>query len=225
MTIKEEFNTWLAGYTEKMTRWVPYYQELLQALRQNLPPGFQPANILDFGCGNGNATTQVMAAFPNAHYVLLDGSNEMLDACRQRFDDKKDIQYVETYFQDADFPDNSFDLITAAFALHHLDSAEKAAVFKKIYRWLRPGGVVTSSDIYGTKRDPAYPQEILATWKAFAMEHGTPTEEWDTLMEHHAEYDKPDTYADQLQWLHEAGFAEARIAWHVDQWGNIQGIK
>jgi ubiquinone/menaquinone biosynthesis C-methylase UbiE len=225
MTLKQEFNTWKNGYTEKMIRWVPYYQELIEALYRTLPAGFQPSSILDFGCGNGNGTAFLMPHFPNAQYTLLDASNEMLQACGERFAEKKDTQYVESYFQEADFPANSFDLVIAAFSLHHLKSEEKAEVFKKIYSWLRPGGVLTSSDLHATKRDPAYPQLIIEEWKTFATNQGTPVEEWDNLMDHHAKYDTPDAYPDQLEWLQAVGFKTAKVAWNVRQWGNVLAVK
>jgi tRNA (cmo5U34)-methyltransferase len=222
MSLAAEFDTWQNDYTAKILRWVPHYRKLINSLADELPTGFQPSRILDLGCGNGNATALLAERFPKAKITLLDASPEMIEACKQRFSDRPDFEYVESYFQDAHFEDGSLDLIVAAFALHHLDQAEKQATFKKMSSWLKVGGILSSSDLHASKREADYQQRVLDPWEAFSKSQGTSDSEWDELMAHHSQYDKPDNYEDQFAWLAQAGFEQTRIAWQAAHFGNFQ---
>lgn len=222
MSIAQEFNDWQADYTEKIKRWVPHYTALLQALTAHVPAGFHPARILDLGCGNGNSTAVLVERFPDAHYTLLDASSEMLSACIARFGPGGAFEYVEAFFQDAPFSKESFDMIAAVLALHHVPEAEKPALFKQLFNWLAPGGVLSYSDLFATKRDPRYNETVLKTWEDWAFSRGTSEAEWAYLLEHHEKYDFPSSVEETKGWLEAAGFRQIEVTWQVGDWGNIQ---
>lgn len=225
MGLVEEFNSWQAGYTDKIRRWVPEYEQLIGSVVYALPEGFQPAAVLDIGCGNGNGSALLSSHFPDAAVTLLDASDEMLDACRGRFQEKSNFHYVASYFQEADFKKDAFDLVIAVLALHHVSGVVKKAVFNQIFSWLKPGGVFIYSDLFATKEDPAYRETVLREWHTWATEHGTPAEEWEYLMDHHEKYDFPDEPAQTLSWLEAAGFQPVEFTWKLGYWGNIRAIK
>ncbi|MFM8448935.1 MAG: class I SAM-dependent methyltransferase [Haliscomenobacter sp.] len=225
MGLIEEFNSWQSGYTDKIRRWVPDYDQLVAAVVQALPVGFEPHTVLDLGCGNGNGSALLEASFPSASYTLLDASDEMLDACRERFPSKANFRFVPSYFQDARFPPAGFDLVIAVLALHHVPGEVKQAIFQQIYSWLRPGGVFLYSDLFATKQDPGYASTVLKDWYTWASEHGTSEEEWEYLMDHHEKYDFPDAAVPTLGWLASVGFEPAAFTWQAGYWGNIRAIK
>jgi tRNA (cmo5U34)-methyltransferase len=226
MDISNEFNTWQSGYTGKILRWVPHYQELLGSVLESLASDFTPSHILDLGCGNGNGTDLLMRRFPGASFTLVDASEEMLEACRERFKDRPNaIRYVQGLFQDIELEAESADLAIAVLAFHHLKGEEKQALFPSLCSWLRPGGRLAYADLFASKRSAAYPDEVLIPWERYAKSRGTEDQEWDALMDHHAKYDFPDSYADTLAWLESAGFQNCRIALQKGPWGMVQGVR
>ena len=73
----------------------------------------------------------------------------------------------------------------SALAVHHLDPAEKAALFREIAARLTPGGRFVLGDVVV----PDDPADVV-----------TPLDEG---------YDMPSPAADQLQWLADAGLTAA----------------
>lgn len=100
------------------------------------------ARILDVGCGAGNFTLRLRGKLPFRHATLVDLSLPMLTRARERIS-AAGVE-VETHHRDVrevEFPEASFDIVVAAAVLHHLrEEAEWEAVFRNLFRWLRPGG-------------------------------------------------------------------------------------
>ncbi|HKK73900.1 MAG TPA: class I SAM-dependent methyltransferase [Saprospiraceae bacterium] len=222
--LNKEFNQWQRDYNTKIRRWVPNYDGLISAMTEW--SGQQPpTSILDLGCGNGNVVSALLPRYPRAQFTLVDASEDMLRACRQLFGHQKNIRYANQYFQELSFQPASFDLVVAGLAFHHLKGAEKQLVFQKIFQWLRPGGRLLASDLYASKQWPDYQQKVMAPWAAFAKKAGTPAEEWEAMLIHHAQFDFPDAFEDQEAWLQEAGFSAVEITYLVGYWGTIQARK
>jgi tRNA (cmo5U34)-methyltransferase len=85
-------------------------------------------------------------------------------------------------------PAGPFDLAVSALAVHHLEAAVKADLFRRVAAALRPGGTFVLADVVVPER----PADAI-----------TPISDG---------YDFPDRADDQLRWLREAGFA-ARVTW------------
>ncbi len=60
-------------------------------------PAFNPSSIFDLGCGPGNGTELLAAAFPNATIVGLDLSDNMLAVARTR------VAFAQFVKQDIEF--------------------------------------------------------------------------------------------------------------------------
>ena len=225
MDIREEFDSLRHGYTENISRWVPYYREMLLNLIQNLPSNFYPRTVVDLGCGNGNITALLIERFPKAEFILVDASPEMLEACEERFGKSSAFQYRSSFFQEVDFQDGSIDLVTAGLAIHHLQSFEKEALFSRIYSWLDVGGIVTMFDLYVDREKEPRHSEVVANWKRIAFQNQTTQEEWDWIMDHYDKFDHPDSFEDQIKWLQVGGFSTVKIPWNKEEWGNLQGFK
>jgi trans-aconitate 2-methyltransferase len=77
-------------------------------------PAFNPSSIFDLGCGPGNGTELLAAAFPSATIVGLDLSDNMLAVARTR------VAIAQFVKQDIESwrPVEKVDLIFANAALH-----------------------------------------------------------------------------------------------------------
>ncbi|MCF6348294.1 MAG: class I SAM-dependent methyltransferase [Flavobacteriaceae bacterium] len=221
--IADEFSEFSKNYTHDMIGCVPHYLKLMSCFTETLPKVFNPENILDLGCGNGNVTSKLLQIFPDANYTLLDASQEMLNLCQQQFKDYK-IEYVTSYFQDHDFKTAGYDLIVAGFSLHHCDSEEKKVLFKEINRSLKKGGIFSCTDLMISKDSPKH-SKLLEDWKVFVDSNFPDGKKWDWLMEHYNEFDKPDDFKDQIVWLQDAGFRNIEITTKEDYWMHLQAVK
>ena len=130
-----------------------------------------------------------MTSGPRAR-VGVDSSPDMVRGARRAVPSGT---FVEGRLEDA-LPGGSFDLVVSAFAVHHLPSAAKADLFKRVAAALRPRGRFVLCDVVV----PTVPVIVPVP-----IEDGV---------------DQPDTAADQLRWLAHAGlkssmvFAEADLA-------------
>jgi trans-aconitate 2-methyltransferase len=97
-------------------------------------PEFEPESIFDLGCGPGNGTELLAAAFPRATIVGLDLSDNMLAVARARVAAAQFIkQDIETWR-----PANKADLIFANAALQFVPSHDELMV--RLVSLLREGG-------------------------------------------------------------------------------------
>lgn len=109
--------------------------------------GVEVKRLLDLGCGDGIATEAIADRFPVSRSVLLDFSEPMLTAARDRFaGSDADVSFIvgdmlgNAWLPDiqADAP---FDLVISRNAIHHLPHDRKRSLYAQILGLLRPGGM------------------------------------------------------------------------------------
>src|ERR671930_1749976 len=140
--------------------------------------------MLELGTGTGETTRRVVAHHPDAHLVGIDSSRPMLEEAGHAL---PDAELHVSRLQDP-LPEGPFDLVFSALAVHHLDAAGKADLFRRVAAVLAPGGSFVLADVVVPER----PED--------AVIHCTPG------------FDLPDTVPVQLEWLEAAGL-EPRVAW------------
>lgn len=103
--------------------------------------------LLDLGCGDGIATQAMIDRFPVNRAVLVDFSEPMLDAARDRFAaSDADVGIVAGDMLGSDWlpsvrPVAPFDLVISRYAIHHLPHERKQSLYAEILDLLRPGGM------------------------------------------------------------------------------------
>jgi len=134
----------------------PHILPLEPGLRDRLVKGI---DVLDVGCGRGQAILHLAERFPASRFAGYDFSAEATshaaDEARRRglrnarFEAKDVARFSEP---------QAYDLITAFDAIH--DQAQPEQVLKNIAAALRPGGVLLMQDIAGSshvERDMDHP--------------------------------------------------------------------
>lgn len=100
-------------------------------------PELKGKSVLDLGCGYGWHCGY--AARMGAAKVLgLDQSEKMLAEARRR-NSHGAIEYRQLGLEDYDYPAESWDLVVSNLVLHYV--ADLGAVYGRVYRTLKPGGV------------------------------------------------------------------------------------
>lgn len=100
--------------------------------------GRQPARVVDFGCGIGNSTRELVTVFPSAQVVGVDPSSESIARARELAGPRTDFQVVDG--DRLPFADGTFDSAFAACVFHHIERPQRARWASEIRRVLRPGG-------------------------------------------------------------------------------------
>ena len=89
-----------------------------------------PSGILDLGCGDGIINRFLLDIFPEARGVLVDFSDPMLDAAREKVSGHSKANFVKADFAtplwlDAVTPSSPFDIVVSGFAIHHQPDERK----------------------------------------------------------------------------------------------------
>ena len=174
------------SYPERVRSKVPQYDELEDTLA-GATEALAVTRILDLGSGTGETARRVLAKHPGARVVLVDASTGMLEAARLALPEDRVEQIVVQQLEDQ-LPDGPFDLVVSALAVHHLESADKQLLFRRIAAALKPGGRFVLADVI-VPDDPS--------WAVSPLD---------------SPFDHPDRLDDQLAWMTEAGL-EPRVVW------------
>jgi len=109
----------------------------LAFLLQRLQPG---AAVLDVGCGCGLPICRELAT--QANLTGIDLSPAMIALARQNVSAGT---FACGDIMSAQFPDSSFDAITAFYTVFHLPKQEHEELFRRIHRWLKPNGYLLAT--------------------------------------------------------------------------------
>lgn len=109
--------------------------------------GGQPRRILDLGCGTGSTTLMLKQAFPQAEVIGLDLSPYMLFMADHKANKAGlNIQWRHAHAEQTNFPDASFDLVTASLLFHETPPAVSKSILRESFRLLKAGGEVLILD-------------------------------------------------------------------------------
>ncbi|MEB3887491.1 class I SAM-dependent methyltransferase [Lyngbya sp. CCY1209] len=107
----------------------------------------RPRRILDLGCGTGSTTLLLKKAFPAAEVIGLDLSPEMLAVAETKAKrEGMEIQFRHGLAERTGFPEESFDLVSAALLFHETPPDIARAVLREAFRLLKAGGQVVVLD-------------------------------------------------------------------------------
>lgn len=112
------------------------WEGFLEELAGKLPDG---ASVLDLGCGDGAKTSRLASRF---EVVGVDISEEQLRLARAAV---PGATFVQADFAQLDVPPGSLDAVTAFYSIVHVPRDQHPALFARIERWLRPGGLFLAS--------------------------------------------------------------------------------
>jgi len=164
---------------------LPAYDRLQDEVAQ-AGANLRVTNALDLGCGTGETARRIRERHRRAKIVCVDRSAGVLRQARKRLPTR------EVIFRRQDLNDPlpvaSFDLITSALAIHHLDDRCKRRLFARIADVLSAQGCFVMADVV-VPDDPA-----------------------DAISPLDRRHDLPSRLDDQLAWMREGGL-EPTLRW------------
>ena len=112
--------------------------------------------ILDICCANGNGTRIIASMVPNGKVFGIDLNPSMIAFAHSKSEGQSNIAYRVGNCAKIPFPDNSFDVVTAALALHELPTSLLKSVFAELRRVLKPNGFLYVFDFTLPKKRSKY---------------------------------------------------------------------
>ncbi len=138
-TMAAFFDRRIDEYQDHMKPWQRHYQWLADSLPARC------ADVLDIGCGSGLELAAIYAGHSDIKITGIDLSEKMLARLALTYPDRPLVLIQDDYFKH-DFTANGFDAVIAFETLHHFSAAVKTALFAKIFRWLKKGGLFLECD-------------------------------------------------------------------------------
>ncbi len=230
MDTAPEQESWQQSDTEVFTRYgdafVPRRREQIDTVCELLADLPVP-RVLDLCCGEGLLSDEYLRRTPEGRVTLLDGSAEMLERAGRRLAPFKDrCTPVRAGIEERGWrAEGGYGGVMTSLAVHHLDGAGKRELYRDLLGMLAPGGVFVMADLM----EPAGPatRELAADhWERAVAQASQERFGGDEAAVAFASadwnyyrlpgpdpVDQPSSVAEHLDWLREAGFAEADLVW------------
>src|SRR5689334_18643548 len=119
-------DTYLAMIREELPDYDTLQSEIARLVRES-DAGDAP-RVLDLGGGTGTTSRAVLDARPAAQLVLVDENPDILAVARDLLP-TTNVQALVVGDLSDPLPAGPFDVVVSALAVHHLDGAEKQALF------------------------------------------------------------------------------------------------
>lgn len=128
---------------------VPQKSEMLKVMINLLTFKKAKPRFLEIGGGLGAFSRMILKKYPEASFVFLDGSSEMILNAKKRLSkDKSNITFLQSDINYTDWFNDikgSFDAIVSSWCLHYLSDKRRKPFFKEIYQLLKPSGIFVCS--------------------------------------------------------------------------------
>jgi SAM-dependent methyltransferase len=191
-------NTWEGAEQarEFLTRadTIPYRGDGEMVLVADLA-GALPGRILDLGCGDGRLTALLLAEYPDSTALLVDLSDTMLDAARQRFDGDDRVSFLQHRLDEPLPVDGPFDAVVSSLAIHHVTDERKQSLYAECAGLLAPGGVFANLEFVASPT-----RALHDRWRDEMGARDDPSDKLRDLFS-------------QLQWLDAAGLTNVDCIW------------
>lgn len=215
---KEGWNT----YQNIIANNYMFHREISDTVRAFLAShfGHQPLSLLDLGCGDASQTLEAFKESRIAFYHGCDVSEVALDHAHHYLARAG----IENFLENREMLEclaadkNTYEVIFVSFALHHLDSEQKAEFFKLARRRLKENGVLILVDL---ARSPDEERSAyLENYLGHAERHWPLLSEQQhaAIRQHAVAYDFPETVATYEALAKDAKFSEflhlCKHTWH-----------
>ena len=126
------------------------------------------ARILDIGCGAGVPIARALSG--RFSVTGIDISGEQIRLARQNVPAGA---FLQSDVMTVDFSDASFDAVVSFYTIFHIPREEHEELFRRIRRWLKPGGYVLAS-VAAQEEDPYTEDDFFGVrmyWSNYGLAH------------------------------------------------------
>ena len=208
------------AYDATIASLIPHYKDLIgaaaaavEALAPNAPA------VVDLGTGSGALAAEILKVRPKARLIGIDADASMLAAAERRLRGR--IDTIQDNFELARIP--RCDVVSASFALHHIDTGrKKGALYKRSFTSLRDGGMIVSADCFLASTSKLRKRNREA-WLEHLQKRYT-RKKAENFLRTWAKEDVYFTLDREIELLRDAGFA-VDVTWRRDSFAVVVGLK
>lgn len=222
----------------------PYYEVVQDEILKLLPFGAEePFEVVDLGGGSGRLAERVLERFAGARVTVVDQSVPFLALAERRLARfAPRVAIVESRLQ-GDWAAKLAarpNVILSTSAIHHLEPAEKRALYRACFDALAPGGKFINGDEFRPAEDAAF-LALLEEWSAHMRAEianggipesfGNMVEQWhDRNVRRFGEPKKSgddclETLDVQQGYFRDIGFRDVECTWAAKLWGVVVARK
>jgi tRNA (cmo5U34)-methyltransferase len=189
----------------------------------------------DLGAGDGGFAELLMEEFPRSTGVLVDFSEPMLAAAKERLDDKRERWRIVR--GDLSTPawtgglsqGERFDAVVSRLSIHHLPDERKRALYGEVHDLLEPGGFflnwehVSTGGLAEGLFEEYFVEQLVAAEQA--REHPRQPDE---VRRAYLDAQDDDILApaeDQCEWLRRLGFEDVEVYFKLPELAIFGGVK
>ncbi|MGB7789125.1 class I SAM-dependent methyltransferase [Methanoregula sp.] len=209
--IRQAFNRFAQDYDTQREYIIPEMRQFYRTAVWAAESGDSEPEVLDIGAGTGLMSAYLLEKFPQAHLTLVDIAENMLGMARQRFAGRKYTRYVVSDYSTGDLG-GPYNIVCSALSIHHLAPEEKRLLFRRIFAYLKPGGMFVNAD-QADGETPYFRQRYLDYWNGFLKSGPMTGSQQAEILKRRDELDRNEKLSDQLAWLREAGFSDVDVVY------------
>jgi tRNA (cmo5U34)-methyltransferase len=138
----------VTGFIDDRRRLIPLFDVQEELVKRLITRGEREIRrFVDLGAGDGGFAELILDLYPESRGVLVDFSQPMLAAARERLASKDGRwEIVEADLADPAWrervpADEPFEAVVSRLAIHHLPNERKRALYTESFALLAPGGV------------------------------------------------------------------------------------
>ncbi|MDR7868720.1 MAG: methyltransferase domain-containing protein [Sporomusaceae bacterium] len=200
-------------YDENIHKTMPFYDlfhnstlSLIEVVNPN------PSRWLDTGGGTGALIQKAILAFPSTRFVLADPATQMLNIAKEKLSKFGAIEYLPLGTESMDFPDQSFDVITAILAHHYFDASTRRTATINCFRMLKRGGVFITFETVSPRSDKGL-QIGIEWWRRAQLRQGKEAANVEKYLNRYGVEFFPIQLMAHIELLRDTGFPTVEVFW------------
>lgn len=185
-------------------------------------------HAVDLGCGSGQVALSLAPSV--AGVLAVDISEEMIRLLLAHAEERgvANLQGRAAPVEHLELLPGSVDVVVSNYALHHLRDPDKAALVRRAFEWLRPGGRLVVGDMMFGLGSDARDREIIASKVSYLAKLGPGG--WWRIAKNAARYvlrlqERPVSMRAWEAMFVEAGFEQVRGTRVVNEAAVVRGTK
>ena len=194
--------------------------------------------ILDIGCGDGILTASILQQHPYASCVMLDISEPMLQAAKEKlanYSDKLDfllLDYGDSQWIERVKTEGPFNVIISGFSIHHQNDSRKRELYSEIYELLKSGGLFLNLEHVSSSSEwvsSLFDEYFIDSLHSMHLRNGAEKTRQETEDEFYRRDDKAANILapmeQQCEWLRNIGFQDVDCYFKVFELALFGGRK